>query len=239
MSKSNKVKEMFKSIAGRYDRGNTVLSLGIHHIWRKRLVQMSSRLHKAKKILDCATGTGDLAIEWKRNSPQSTEVLGTDFCKEMLDKAPQKAQKESLDVDFEVCDLTDMPYESNSFDIVSVAFGIRNVENVNKGIKELTRVLKPGGEFFVLEFGQPKSKIINHAYSTYSKKILPKVGSMVTGNKEAYQYLEDSSAKFPCRESFLALLRENARFSELSYTSLSLGIAYIYRAVKEEIKASS
>lgn len=222
---------MFSSIAHRYDKANNVLSFGIHHLWRKKLVSLS-KVEKAQAILDCATGTGDLALEFKKAAPTSCYVLGTDFCKDMLNHAPKKADKEELDIDFQVADVMELPFDDNRFDIVSISFGIRNVEDPGKAISEMARVCKPGGEVFILEFGRPTSKFLKKAYESYSTKILPKVGSVITGNKEAYEYLDESSGEFPCGNEFLELMKASAFFKELSMHSLSMGIAYIYKGVK-------
>jgi demethylmenaquinone methyltransferase/2-methoxy-6-polyprenyl-1,4-benzoquinol methylase len=231
MKKAEKIQKMFSSIAHRYDKANNVLSFGVHHLWRKKLVGMS-QAKKAQSILDCATGTGDLAIEFKRAAPANAYVLGTDFCKSMLNHAPQKAEKENLDIDFQVADVTELPFEKNRFDVVSISFGIRNVDNPAKAISEMARVCKPGGEVFVLEFGRPDSKILRAAYDSYSTKVLPKIGSAITGNKEAYEYLDESSGQFPHGNEFLEMMKAGSDFKELSMHSLSMGIAYIYKGVK-------
>jgi demethylmenaquinone methyltransferase/2-methoxy-6-polyprenyl-1,4-benzoquinol methylase len=225
------IQKMFASIAGKYDRANNFLSAGIHHLWRKKLVQLSGAQF-GDHVLDCATGTGDLAIEFKRVVGDAGKVIGSDFCKEMLDFAPAKAAKENFAIQFEVADVTQLPYESESFDISSISFGIRNVGNTVKGIQELHRVLKPGGKLLILEFGQPQSPFFASLYRIYSEKVLPRLGGLITGKKEAYRYLENSSSKFPCREDFLELMNDSAAFEKTSYVSLSGGIAYIYMGTK-------
>jgi len=229
--RSNEIRTMFASIASRYDQANSVLSLGIHHLWRKKLVSLC-HLKEGAHVLDCATGTGDLAIEFKRAVGGNGKVIGSDFCAEMLERAPTKAKKLNLDIEFEIADVTELPYDNESFDVVSIAFGIRNVENTQKALLEMHRVLKPGGKLAILEFGQPKLPILKQAFRFYSDKVLPTLGGLVTGKAAAYRYLEKSSSKFPCRENFVKLINSTTDFSATKFYSLSGGIAYIYIAQK-------
>ena len=225
------IKKMFSSIASGYDRANTFLSAGVHHLWRKKLVR-TSNARPGSRVLDCATGTGDLAIEFKKAVGATGEVIGTDFCPEMLSFAPDKAKKLGLNIRFEVADVTQLSFADNSFDIASISFGIRNVQNPEKGISELYRVLKPGGTLYVLEFGQPPSKVWGGLYQKYSSRMLSTVGGWITGKPEAYKYLEKSAANFPCREDFLALMKRAAPFERLEFEGLTFGVCYIYRATK-------
>lgn len=230
--KAQKVRKMFSEIAGNYDQANTVLSGGIHHLWRKKLVQLS-QVQPGHSVLDCATGTGDLALAFAKAVQPNGLVVGTDFCPEMIEPAPAKAQKMNLNnVSFKTADVTDLPFEDQQFDISSISFGIRNVENLAKAIEELCRVVKPGGRVMILEFGQPRMPGFQQAYNFYSQKILPTIGGWVTGKKEAYEYLQDSSSHFPCREDFVAQMHAFGQFQNVTYTSLTGGIAYIYTAIK-------
>lgn len=222
-----KIRSMFSKVASQYDKANNVLSVGIHHLWRTKLVQLAD-VKPGMQILDCATGTGDLAIEFKKNVGSTGSVLGTDFCAEMLESAPQKAKDKSLDIKFELADVTQLQYADNSFDRVSISFGIRNVSDPVKALKEMARVTRNGGKVLVLEFGQMSIPVVSSLYNFYSEKILPKIGGLVTGQGEAYDYLQKSSAAFPCREEFLDLMKKSNSFSEMSFTPVSLGIAYIY-----------
>ena len=221
------IRSMFSKVASEYDKANSVLSVGIHHLWRKKLVQLS-QAQEGQTVLDCATGTGDLAIEFKKAVGSSGKVIGTDFCQDMLESAPGKAKTKNLDVHFEQADVTALQYSDNQFDIVSISFGIRNVSDPIKALTEMSRVAKPGGRVMVLEFGQMKTPVIKDIYNYYSEKILPVLGGWVTGQKEAYDYLQKSSAAFPSRESFLELMRQTNCFSETSFVPVSFGIAYIY-----------
>jgi demethylmenaquinone methyltransferase / 2-methoxy-6-polyprenyl-1,4-benzoquinol methylase len=226
--KAEQVRSMFNEIAENYDLANTVMSAGIHHLWRKSLVKWSEA-REGQSVLDCATGTGDLAIEFKKAVGTSGKVIGTDFSPGMLGPAPAKAAKAGLDITFAQADVTDLAYADDSFDISSISFGIRNVENPGKGLSELARVVRPGGVVMVLEFGQPNVPGFRQAYEFYSRHILPRVGGLVTGRREAYEYLQDSSAQFPCREGFVQLMRDTGRFSDIEFRAVSFGIAYLYK----------
>lgn len=222
------IRNMFSKVAANYDKGNNVLSMGIHHLWRKKLVKISGA-YAGQSVLDCATGTGDLAIEFKKTVGSAGQVIGTDFCAEMLIPAPAKALARGLNIRFEQADVTHLQYPDNTFDICSISFGIRNVGDPVKGLKEMARVTKPGGQVLILEFGQVQVPVFGPLYNFYSEKILPKLGGLVTGQGEAYEYLQKSSAAFPCREEFLALMHETGDFSKMNFTALTGGIAYIYQ----------
>jgi demethylmenaquinone methyltransferase/2-methoxy-6-polyprenyl-1,4-benzoquinol methylase len=196
----DRIRGMFGSIAGRYDRANTIMSAGVHHLWRRAAVRWSSA-KEGDAVLDCATGTGDLAIAFKK-AVGSGRVVGTDFTPEMIDLARRK----SSDITFEVADVTALPFDDDSFDIASISFGIRNVGDPAKGIAEMARVVRPGGHVIVLEFGQPSSRIAGSLYQTY-RRLLPRLGGAVTGERGAYEYLESSAARFPCGDDFVALMR--------------------------------
>lgn len=223
---SEKVRKMFADIADDYDRVNSILSFGVHHIWRNRTVQLSGA-REGDKVLDCATGTGDLALKFKETVGDSGYVLGTDFCKEMIEHAPEKAREHNLEVDFEVADAMNLPYENDHFDISSIAFGIRNVDDPVQALKEMGRVVKTGGRVVVLEFGQPKG-LIKYPYELYSQYIMPTVGGWISGNREAYSYLPRTSAKFPAGNEFISLMKESGAFTSQMFEKLTGGIAYVY-----------
>ena len=226
---SEKVRSMFASIAGRYDVTNSVLSLGIHHIWRNKAVRVSGA-KKGDHVLDCATGTGDLAITFKKKVGDSGYVKGTDFCHEMIDPAPAKASKKGLVIDFEVADAMNLPYADKEFDISSISFGIRNVDDPLICLREMARVVKPGGRVVVLEFGQPKG-VMSWPYRFYSKYIIPFIGGLLTGNRDAYQYLPETSAAFPAGQHFLDLMQRSNSYASQQFYKLNGGIAYIYVGV--------
>ncbi len=221
-----KIRNMFRDISPGYDRANTVLSGGIHHLWRRRAVRVSGAKN-GDAILDCATGTGDLAIAFKKRVGAG-RVVGTDFVPEMIELARRK----STSIEFDVADVTALPFEANTFDVASISFGIRNVGDPRKGIAELARVVKPGGRVIILEFGQPRGRLFSAFYDLYRKRILPRLGGVLTGNRDAYDYLESSTARFPSGEDFAAMMRESASFSSVTYEPLTFGIAWLYRGVK-------
>ena len=220
-----RIQSMFGSIAGRYDRANTVMSAGVHHLWRRRAVRWSGA-KEDDAVLDCATGTGDLAIAFKK-AVGSGCVVGTDFTPEMI----ALARKKSRAITFEVADVTALPFDDAAFDIASISFGIRNVGDPMKAIAELARVVRPGGRVIVLEFGQPSNGLASALYDSYRRHFLPRLGGAVTGERDAYEYLESSAARFPCGEEFVAMMRGAARFTSIDVRPLTFGIAYLYRGV--------
>jgi len=223
---SESVHNMFSKIAPRYDLANDVLSLGTHHRWRKKAVKLA-RAAPGDKVLDCATGTGDLALAFKRAVGPQGDVIGTDFCADMLNLAPAKAAKAKLNVRFEVADAMALPYPDASFDIVSISFGIRNVDDPQRCLLEMARVLKHGGRALILEFGQPKG-LFGNFFRLYSKHVIPFVGKCLTGNRSAYEYLPKTSAAFPSGDAFLSLMEQTAAFYITQACPLSFGIAYAY-----------
>ncbi|NBC27168.1 MAG: bifunctional demethylmenaquinone methyltransferase/2-methoxy-6-polyprenyl-1,4-benzoquinol methylase UbiE [Bacteroidetes bacterium] len=223
---SEKVRSMFADIAGDYDKINSILSLGIHNAWRKKTVHMSGA-KPGDKVLDCATGTGDLAFEFKETVGHKGAVVGTDFCKEMIELAPAKAEKKQLVVTFEVADAMDLPYDDNSFDVASIAFGIRNVDDPIRCLREMARVVRAGGRVVILEFGQPGG-VMKVPYEFYSRYVMPAVGGWISGNREAYTYLPETSAAFPAGTEFLDLMEQAGVFAEKKSESLTGGIAYVY-----------
>lgn len=219
-----RIRTMFASISARYDRANTILSGGVHHLWRRRAVRAAA-LEPGHRVLDCATGTGDLAIAFHK---AGAEVVGTDFVPEMLDLARTKTRE----VTFEVADVTRLPYADATFDVASISFGIRNVGEPRKGIAEMARVVKPGGRVIVLEFGQPRNRLFSALYDAYTRYLLPRLGGLLTGKRDAYEYLQKSAGRFPCGEEFVQLMHESAAFTSIDYVPLTFGIAYLYKGVK-------
>ena len=223
-----KIRTMFAAISRRYDRANTVLSGGVHHLWRRRAVRRAG-VQAGDRVLDCATGTGDLAIAFRKVVGDSGRVVGTDFVPEMLELARAKA----ANVAWDVADVTRLPFEDDSFDVASISFGIRNVSDPSKGIAEMARVVRSGGRVIVLEFGQPRGRAFGALYNWYSRHILPRLGGAVTGDTAAYRYLQTSSGRFPSGDEFVALMRDSADFATVDYVPLTFGIAYLYRGVKK------
>ena len=215
---------MFGSIAGRYDRANTIISAGVHHGWRRKAVRWSGA-REGDAVLDCATGTGDLAVAFKKAVGHG-RVIGTDFTPEMIELARQK----SAEIRFEVADVTALPFDDDNFDIASISFGIRNVGDPVKAIAEMARVVRPGGRVIVLEFGQPSNRLVSMLYTTYRRNFLPRLGGVVTGERDAYEWLESSAARFPCGEELVQIMRGAAPFTSIDYRPLTFGIAFFYQA---------
>ncbi|RKH74607.1 bifunctional demethylmenaquinone methyltransferase/2-methoxy-6-polyprenyl-1,4-benzoquinol methylase UbiE [Corallococcus aberystwythensis] len=223
---STEVRQMFSSIATRYDVTNEVLSFGIHRLWRRTAVKLSGA-KEGSQVLDCATGTGDLALSFKRKVGTTGRVVGTDFCPEMLESAPAKAAKAGLEVEFQVQDAMALTLPDNSFDVASISFGIRNVDDPVKCLQEMARVVRPGGRVVVLEFGQPTGPY-GALFRFYSKTVMPAIGGLLTGNRAAYQYLPRTAAAFPAGERFLSLMDQAGAYSERAAHPLLFGTAYVY-----------
>jgi len=227
---SEEVRDMFAEIAESYDSTNTVLSFGIHHLWRKKTVRESGA-RPGMSVLDCATGTGDLAIEFRETVGSQGRVVGTDFCVEMLELAPPKAATRGYsDIEWEVQDAMDLSYPDDTFDIAAIAFGIRNVDDPVRVLESMSRVVRPGGVVAILEFGQPRG-LMKPLFSFYSAMIIPFVGTVMSGKRDAYEYLNETSAVFPCRQDFVALMNDTGRFSDVRYHSLTGGVTYLYTGV--------
>ena len=215
-----KVKSMFASIAHRYDVTNTVLSLGIHHLWKRHFISTIS-LGNQPRIMDLACGTGDLVP--LLNKKFGGHVSGVDFCEPMLEVARERFPA----FEFNQGDALNLSFADNQFDLITISFGVRNFENLEHGLREIFRVLKPGGKIAVLEFGQPDGIIFGPLYKFYSRFIMPIIGGLITGNKDAYEYLPETAAAFPCSEDFITILK-NVGFSNTRLTRYTLGIAFGY-----------
>ncbi len=223
---SEQVQQMFSDIAPRYDLANDAMSFGLHRTWRSRAVKLAE-VTPGMAVLDCATGTGDLALAFKKAVGPGGSVVGTDFCADMLKFAPAKAQKAGLPVKFEVADAMKLPYENDAFDRASIAFGIRNVDDPVVCLKELARVVKSGGRVVVLEFGQP-SGVFGGIFKLYSRFVMPVVGGLLTGNRAAYEYLPRTSAAFPAGEKFLELMQQSGSYKASAAHKLIFGTAWVY-----------
>lgn len=222
------IKNLFSSVAGRYDAANDAMTFGIAHRWRRKVVRWSGA-RAGDRVLDCATGTGDLAIAFKRAVGDSGQVIGTDFCESMLEKAPPKARSKGLEIDFQIADAMNLPYEDNSFDISSIAYGIRNVEDPKRALSEMARVVKPGGRVMVLETGEPGA--LKTFFEFYFQRVIPRVGGWLTGQPWAYEYLNRSSLAFPSREKFLEIMNSTGAFTSCDYRTLMGGASFVYRGV--------
>jgi demethylmenaquinone methyltransferase/2-methoxy-6-polyprenyl-1,4-benzoquinol methylase len=226
-SKKEQMAEMFDRIASRYDITNRVLSVGIDLKWRKKAIRQL-RKDKPKQILDVATGTCDMAIiSYKLLKPE--KIIGIDISEEMLKRGKKKVEKEGLTsfIELQKGDSETISFVDNSFDAVTVAFGVRNFENLENGLKEMLRVLKPGGKLIVLEFSRPRIKIFRSLYNLYMSIVAPEVARWFSQNKKAYQYLNQSARLFPERQKFVDILNRTG-YSNTSFKPLSAGICCIY-----------
>jgi demethylmenaquinone methyltransferase / 2-methoxy-6-polyprenyl-1,4-benzoquinol methylase len=222
---SEQVHQMFSQIAPRYDATNDVLSMGVHRLWRRVAVRKSGA-KPGDSVLDCATGTGDLALAFKR-AVGPGEVIGTDFNAQMLSFAPKKAADAGLDVTFEVADAMKLPYADARFTVASISFGIRNVDDPKACVAELARVVKPGGRVVVLEFGQPKG-LFGAFFRFYAKHVMPLLGQLLTGSRAAYEYLPRTMAAFPAGERFTSMMSETGKYAKTDAHPLLWGLAYVY-----------
>ena len=218
------VKGAFARIADNYVLTNHVLSLGADILWRRKVGRMVAAWNPSK-ILDVATGTGDLALELQRKCPHA-EVLGTDFCEEMLAHAKERGVGETM-----VADALQLPFEKARFDLVTVAFGLRNMENWKAGLREMARVVRDGGHLLILDFSLPGG-VLRKPYVYYLNKVLPKIAGVITKERDAYEYLAGSIDRFPSGNAMLALFEE-VGLKEASWTPLNGGIASIYVGVVE------
>jgi len=231
LSKKKQVEEMFDNISSNYDFLNHFLSFGIDNIWRNKTIKIVSQ-NQPKLILDVATGTGDLAFAaQKKINPN--KIIGLDLSNGMLEVGRAKINKRNLNdkLEFIQGDSENLPFDNDYFDSVMVSFGVRNFENLNKGLSEIFRVLKKGGQIVVLEFSKPKTFPIKQTYQIYSKYILPIFGSIISKDKSAYHYLPESVAAFPEENDFLDELVK-VGFLDTRLKKLSGGIASIYSGKK-------
>lgn len=226
-SKKQQVEVMFNNIAPRYDFLNHFLSLGIDVLWRKKAVQLLKK-ENPESILDVATGTADFAIECFFASP-SRRIIGVDIAEEMLSIGRKKIKKYDIDTFIELkrADAENLPFHDNTFDAITVGYGVRNFENLEKGLQEMLRVLKPKGIAVILEFSRPESFLLKWIFDVYFLKILPFCGRTISKDKHAYTYLPESVQHFPHGTEFLKIL-EKVGYKETKCTSLTFGISSIY-----------
>ena len=231
LSKKNQVADMFDSIAHRYDFLNRFLSAGIDVTWRKKAIGYLKEL-KPQKVLDVATGTADVALMTEKMLHPSS-IIGIDISDGMLEIGRQKIKKKSLEAIIQLYngDSANIAYADNCFDAVTVAFGVRNFQQLEKGLSEILRVLRPGGKLVVLEFSRPKKFLIKGFYNFYMKSISPNIAKIFSKNKTAYAYLDESIQKFPEGKNFTDIL-QNVGYKNIVNKPLSLGICSIYCGTK-------
>lgn len=228
--KKEQVARMFDSISGNYDFLNHFLSLGIDIRWRKKAIKLLAP-GKPKLILDVATGTGDFAVEALKLSPD--KIIGVDISEGMLEVGRKKMKANGYDSRIELLsgDSEKLPFEENKFDAVIVAFGVRNFENLERGLTEMYRVLKPGGRMVVLEFSKPRMFPFKQLYHFYFTFVLPKIGKVISKDPAAYTYLPESVQAFPDGENFISIL-SRLGFKDTLCKPLTLGISSLYTGIK-------
>ncbi len=232
LDKSNKrVRDMFGEIAPNYDRMNHLLSMNVDRYWRWLTVKKLAP-NLTDPILDVCSGTGDLAFAFHKFTKGNVRVIGSDFCFEMLEVGRQKSEKSGRDVTFVEADAQNLPFNNDQFQIVSAAFGLRNVADTDQGLREMTRVCKPGGQIAILEFSIPRRQPIKGMYGWYFRNVLPRIGQkLARNNSSAYNYLPESVGEFPCYEALCERMTD-AGMSSVKFFPLTFGIATLYVGVK-------
>jgi len=230
LGKKEQVTKMFDTISGDYDGLNRVISFGIDIKWRKKVVNIVKKSNP-NSVLDIATGTGDLAINLAQTN--ANKIIGLDISSGMLDIGKQKIKRKNLDSKIEMVlgDSENMPFDDNAFDAITVAFGVRNFETLENGLKEIHRVLKPGGTFVILETSMPDKTPYKQGYNFYTKNILPLIGKTFSKDKTAYKYLCESASVFPYGEALNNILRKTG-FIDVKHLPQTFGVATIYVSSK-------
>ena len=226
------VREMFSQISPSYDSLNHILSVNIDKRWRKivRKKLQDILANEDALVLDVACGTGDLSIELQKGA--KAKIIGTDFCYPMLEIAAEKNELENASIPYIEGDALSLPFSDESFDAVTIAFGLRNLANWEDGLKELQRILKPEGKLVVLEFSQPIVPGFRQVFQFYFKNVLPKIGGAVSGSQGAYEYLAESVSRFPNQKELAKMMRENG-LSNVEYKNLTGGVAAIHIGTKQ------
>ena len=230
MPKKEGIRELFDDIAVKYDRFNHISSMGADRSWRRRAVRAIADVKEPIEVLDVATGTADFAIAVSKKAAAGSHITGIDLSQGMLEIGKAKCQ--GMPIDLEVGDAENLRFADGTFDRVCVAFGVRNFENLMKGLEEMLRVLKPGGKLVILELSYPKNRFIFSLYKFYSLKILPKIGTRMTGNTGAFTYLPDSILKFPLPEKFIPMLK-SAGYDTVCARQYLFGVCRMYIAEKK------
>ena len=222
---------MFSGIAGRYDLLNHVLSLNIDKAWRRKVHAEIQEIlgRKDAVVLDVACGTGDLSLELNKGS--AARVIGTDFCRPMLAVAKEKTDAANVRVPYIESDAMNLSFADDSFDALTIAFGLRNLPNFPNGLKELHRVIKPGGRIAILEFSSPIVPGFRQLFNFYFAHVLPRIGGAVSGSRGAYKYLPDSVSKFPDQKALVAMM-EQTGFAGVKYQNVTGGVAALHSGVK-------
>lgn len=226
------VNSMFGRIAHRYDAANHLLSGGFDFLWRRRLIREAASC-QPETVIDLATGSGDVAFALKKNLPSETKVIGVDFCEPMLAEAEKKkaANEDFREIEFLQGDILALPFADGSADLVTIAFGLRNLADRHQGLQEMKRILRPGGTLLVLEFTQP-APILRPFYYFYLKRILPRYAGLISGDRAAYDYLNNSIGNFPNKEKMSDEIRA-AGFNSVTASGLTASIVALHKAVAD------
>lgn len=230
--KAGLVAGVFHSVASRYDLMNDLMSGGVHRIWKRFTIEVSA-VRPGNRVLDVAGGTGDLTAKFSELVGQEGEVILSDINESMLKVGRDKLIDSGFhsNIDFVQANAECLPFPENHFDVVSIAFGLRNVTDKDQALRSMLRVLKPGGRLLILEFSKPGNDLLNQAYDTYSFKVLPVLGKLVAGDSESYQYLAESIRMHPDQETLREMM-ENAGFSRSEFFNMTGGIVALHRGVK-------
>ena len=231
MAKKEGIRKLFDNIAADYDRLNHILSLNIDKGWRKKAVREIVDQQNPLKVLDVACGTGDFTIEIAEKLVAGSMIIGVDISEGMMAIGRDKIAKAGGAAVMEMADCEALPYEGNSYDRISVGFGVRNFENLDISLNEMHRVLKPEGKAVILELSLPSNRFIRWCYKLYFLKILPAIGGRISGNRGAYEYLPASVLKFPAPEKFMDMMKA-AGFEQIEHTSMTFGICRMYIGYK-------
>lgn len=227
--KTGQVRKMFDSIAPAYDLMNTAMSLGLHRRWLRSLVRRVTAL-SPRTIVDLATGTGDVALALARAVPQAA-ITGVDLSEGMLTEARKKADKAGAKIEFICADALEMPLADNSADVVTIAYGLRNFENIAGGLERMFHLLLPGGTLFILELAEPVNPVMHAGYVLYTRTLVPTAGWIASGDRKAYSYLPRSIAACPSREDMKTLMQEQG-FINCEFKAMAPGTCVLYSAVK-------
>ena len=227
--KTKMVQNVFSEVSKKYDLMNDLMSFGTHRLWKKNLVELMN-IQNTDKIIDVGSGTGDLIQIIKKNNPD-VSLISTDLNIEMLKQGRSKISNKTKKINWINCNAENLPFENNIFDKYIISFCLRNITLINKALSEALRILKPGGNFYCLEFSAPQSSLFNKMYEVYKKNIIPLIGKKFANNKQAYEYLIQSINLFPNQEILLNILVKNG-FVNVSYTNLFDGIICIHKATK-------
>tara|TARA_R110002167_G_scaffold42935_5_gene130027 strand:- start:739 stop:1521 length:783 start_codon:yes stop_codon:yes gene_type:complete len=230
--KVNMVKDVFQSVAAKYDIMNDLMSLGIHRLWKRYTIDCSG-VRAGHKVLDLAGGTGDLTAKFSRIVGDKGHVILADINDAMLKVGRDKLRDMGIvgNVDYVQANAEELPFPDNTFDIITIAFGLRNVTDKDKALASMYRVLKPGGRLLVLEFSKPSNELLSKVYDTYSFHLLPKIGQLVANDADSYQYLAESIRMHPAQE-VLKEMMEAVGFEQTTYQNLTGGIVALHRGFK-------